>query len=176
MKERIKAIRAHFALTQEQFAKRINKTSSFISTVETGRCGLSEETVETICRVFGVKEAYLRDGIGEMLLTPSAAIDKSLIGGRIKEVRRRTKLSQQAFADQIGFHKNQVYNVETGKSIPSEEFISAVALKCRIRASWIRTGEGEMTAPQNLVDEKLIEWLRNNPEVARELRVRSGLD
>ena len=66
MKERIKAIRAHFALTQEQFAKRINKTSSFISTVETGRCGLSEETVETICRVFGVREAYLRDGIGEI--------------------------------------------------------------------------------------------------------------
>ena len=54
MKDRKKTIRKHFALTQEQFAKKINKTISFILTAETGRCGLSSSTVNTVCSVFGV--------------------------------------------------------------------------------------------------------------------------
>ena len=38
---------------------------------------------------------------------------------------------------------------------------------------WLRTGEAEERDP---VDDRLIEWLRRNPEVARELRIRGGLD
>ena len=127
MKDRFKDIRKHFALTQEQFAKKINKTSSFVSTVETGRCGLSPATVDTLCSVFGVNEEWLRTGIGEMFVSSVPAVDKYSIGGRMKDVRKRAGLTQAEFGDRIGFHKNQVYNVETGKSIPSGDYISSVA-------------------------------------------------
>lgn len=126
-KDRFKAIRKHFALTQEQFAKRINKTSSFVSTVETGRCGISSSTFDTVCSVFGVNDEWLRTGSGEMLVSPMAAVDKSTIGNRMKDVRKKAGLTQQEFADKIGFHKNQIYNVEVGKSIPSDDYISSVA-------------------------------------------------
>ncbi len=46
IKDRIKQIRNHFGLTQEKFAKRINKTTGFISSVETGRSGLSSDTIQ----------------------------------------------------------------------------------------------------------------------------------
>lgn len=41
---------------------------------------------------------------------------------------------------------------------------------------WLRTGEGMFNAVADPVDDKLIEWLRRNPEIARELRIRGGLD
>lgn len=176
MKDRFKAIRKHFALTQEQFAKRINKTSSFVSTVETGRCGLSPATFDTICRVFGVNEEWLRSGTGEMLVSPMAAVDKSTIGNRMKDVRKKAGLTQQEFADKIGFHKNQVYNVEVGKSIPSDDYISSVATIFQVSVSWLKTGEGKMSAATPEVDDRLLEWLKNNPDVIRELRMRGGLD
>ena len=175
MKERFKAIRKHFALTQEQFAKKINKTTSFVSTVETGRCGLSSLTVDTVCSVFGVNEEWLRNGTGEMFASPVAAVDKSTIASRMKIVRKVAGLTQQEFADRIGFHKNQVYNVEAGKSIPSDDYISSVAMKFQVSVSWLKTGEGAINAVPE-IDDMLLEWLRKNPDVIRELRIRSGLD
>ena len=38
---------------------------------------------------------------------------------------------------------------------------------------WLRTGEADERDP---VDDRLIEWLRKNPEIARELRIKAGLD
>ena len=176
MKDRFKAIRKHFALTQEQFAKKINKTSSFVSTVETGRCGLSSATVDTVCIVFDVNEEWLRTGTGDMFVSSVPAVDKNSIGGRMKDVRRKAGLTQAEFGEQIGYHKNQVYNVETGKSIPSDDYISSVALKCKVSVSWLKTGEGEMSADTPEIDDRLLEWLKNNPDVIRELRLRGGLD
>lgn len=96
MKDRIKAIRTHFALSQEQFGKRINKMTSFVSTVETGRCGLSPATFETICRVFGVNAEWLRTGNGPMFSTPATAVDKTIIGSRVKELRKEAGLTVSA--------------------------------------------------------------------------------
>lgn len=160
-KDRFKAIRKHFALTQEQLAKKINRTSSFVSTVETGRCGLSAATVDTICSVFGVNEEWLRTGIGEMFVSSVPAVDKNSISGRMKEIRKGAGLTQQAFADKIGFHKNQVYNVETGKSIPSDDYISSVALKFQVSVSWLKTGEGEMRDGTPEIDER--QYVRTLP-------------
>lgn len=173
MKDRIKAIRNHFALSQEQFAKKISKTTSFISTAETGRCGLSDSTILTICSIFDVNEEWLRTGTGEMLVQSSPAVDRSAIGGRVREIRKRQGLTQQQFADRIGFHKNQVYNVENGKSRPSDEFLSAVSREFMVGFDWLNTGEADEKDP---VDERLIEWLRRNPDIARELRLKAGLE
>ena len=173
MKDRIKAIRTHFALSQEQFGNRINKTTSFVSTVETGRCGLSPATFDTVCRVFGVNEEWLRTGNGPMFSTPATAVDKTIIGSRVKELRKEAGLTQAEFGARIGFHKNQVYNVEVGKSIPSDDFLAAVSREFKVSVDWLRTGEADERDP---VDDRLIEWLRVNPEIARELRTKAGLD
>ena len=51
MKDRIKKIREHFGLTQEQFAQRINKSYALISLVETGKKNFSGKTLEKICSI-----------------------------------------------------------------------------------------------------------------------------
>ena len=176
MKDRVKAIRKHFDLSQEQFAKRIGKTTGFISNVETGRSGLSESTISSICSAYDIDKEWLKSGNGQMFshrVEKNPAVDKTQIGSRIKEIRKKAGLTQAEFGDRIGFHKNQVYYVEVGKSIPSDGFIAAVCREFRVSYSWLRTGEANERDP---VDDRLIEWLRRNPEVARELRIRGGLD
>ena len=38
------------------------------------------------------------------------------------------------------------------------------------------TGKGQRRASEDPVDDRLIAWLREHPEIARELRNRGGLD
>lgn len=169
---RIKSLRTHFALSQEQFAKRIHRTTGFISNIETGRSGISDSTIALICSEFSIREAWLRYGTGEMFNAGDkrAAVDKRLIGSRIKEIRKREGLTQAEFGERIGFHKNQIYYVEVGKSIPSATFLSDVSREFGVSVDWLRTGMEDERDP---VDEGLIEWLRMNP--AREIRIRAGL-
>ena len=129
MKDRVRLIRKHFALTQEQFANKIHRTSGFISNVENGKSGLSDTTIALICSEFSVRDDWLRNGAEPMFLPEkdTEVVDKGLIGSRIRDVRMGKGLSQAEFGKRIGFHKNQVYNVENGKSIPSDEFLSAVS-------------------------------------------------
>lgn len=68
MKNRIKLIRKHFALSQEQFANKIHRTSGFISNVENGKSGLSDTTIDLICSEFSVREDWLREGAEPMFL------------------------------------------------------------------------------------------------------------
>lgn len=100
-------------------------------------------------------------------------VNKGLIGSMIREVRQGKELTQAEFGERIGFHKNQVYNVENGKSIPSDEFLVAVSRKFNVGYLWLRNGDSDERDP---VDDRLIEWLRKNPDVARELRIRGSLD
>jgi hypothetical protein len=52
-----------------------------------------------------------------------------------------------------------------------------VATRYGVNYDWLLTGIGEQKAdPSGEVDEKLIEWLRHQPEIVKELRIRGGLD
>ena len=66
MNERIRAVRTAAGLTQPEFAEKLGLTKNFISLIENGQREPSDRTVRDICRVFGVNEAWLRTGEGEM--------------------------------------------------------------------------------------------------------------
>ena len=122
MRERLEQLRSYFGLSKNKFAEKIGKTGGFIVDVESGKCGISEKTIQTICTVFGVNVTWLRDGIGPMFVEgmEQSAVDLVGIAERVKEIRKNAGLTQQQFGDQVGFHKNHIYYVETGKTHPSE--------------------------------------------------------
>ena len=64
-------------------------------------------------------------------------------------------------------------NDESGKYIPLNRFLARVGEKFMVSVDWLRTGESDERDP---VDDRLIEWLRENPDFAREIRIRGGLD
>lgn len=68
MHKRIKQIREHFKLTQEEFGKRIGSARNTIANYENGNRNPSNSVVLSICREFRVNEVWLRTGEGEMFL------------------------------------------------------------------------------------------------------------
>ena len=79
-----------------------------------------------------------------------------------------------SFKNRIGFHKNQVCYVEGGKSIPSDDFLKKVAIEFNVSLHWLKTGREDEDSER--VDEELIEWLNEHPDVVRRLRIKSGLE
>lgn len=59
-------------LTQTKIADSLHLTQSHVSGLCSGAKNLSDRTISDICRVFGVSEAWLRDGVGEMYVRRSA--------------------------------------------------------------------------------------------------------
>lgn len=68
--DRLKKLRKEKGLTLKQFGKTIGITDASVSQMETGKIGLSNQTIHSICREFGVNENWLRTGEGEMSLSP----------------------------------------------------------------------------------------------------------
>lgn len=140
---------------------------------------MSEECCLKICREFGVDYHWLIAGEGEMFLGDHAPapVDEKNVGQRIKQIRQKAKVTQEQFGNSIGYSKMQVCFIETGKSKPSDAFVQKVAAAYGIRLEWIKTGTGAMGKdPQEVVDDRLIEWLRRHPDAVKELKCKYGLE
>ena len=64
MNTRIKKIRNHNRISQEEFGNKIGITKSSVSLLESGKNSPSEQTIRLICTEFGVNEIWLRTGEG----------------------------------------------------------------------------------------------------------------
>jgi len=70
MKDRLKNLRIALNLTQGEFGKRLGMTDASISHMESGRTAINNQNINLICLTFGVNEAWLRGGIGDMFKEP----------------------------------------------------------------------------------------------------------
>ena len=66
MRERIKLLRKHFDLTQQELADRLKIKRAAIANYEKGRNDPIDAVVSLICKEFNVNEQWLRTGEGEM--------------------------------------------------------------------------------------------------------------
>jgi phage repressor protein C with HTH and peptisase S24 domain len=69
--ERIKKLRKHLGLTQEQFGEKIGKAWTTIQRWEAGVVQIPEPALKLISSVFGVSYEWLKEGKGEMFEKPS---------------------------------------------------------------------------------------------------------
>ena len=68
MNDRIKELRQALGLTQQQFADSIGVKRNTVATYEMGRSIPSDAAISLICKEFGVSDAWLRNGEGEMFM------------------------------------------------------------------------------------------------------------
>lgn len=66
MKDRIKAIRTAFKLSQREFGERLGVSRDVISNLEYGRVQPRELLLKHICKLYGVNEEWMLRGEGEM--------------------------------------------------------------------------------------------------------------
>ena len=63
---------------------------------------------------------------------------------RIKELRKKLKLTQQTFADKLSIKRGAVANYEIGRNIPADSVIALICREFNVNEDWLRTGTGEM--------------------------------
>jgi len=115
LNERIKKLRRALDLTQSEFAERIGSVQNTITGYETGRRSPSSQVISLICKEFGVNEAWLRYGTGEMF-APAATDELEALARRYPNVTHETyvfieKLVSLSEADQntiMGFLREVV--------------------------------------------------------------------
>jgi transcriptional regulator with XRE-family HTH domain len=100
----IKAIKFRFNLNQDEIAKKIGTTQTYLSDIMSGRIPLSELYSDKLCSVFGVSKEFLNTGEGdefvkkeetpqEMISIPKFALDM------IQELIRTNASQQQSIAE-----------------------------------------------------------------------------
>lgn len=88
------------------------------------------------------------------------------IGERIVALRKMLKLTQNDVATDIGIRQATVSRIEGDVMPPTDTSVKLICLKYRVSEEWLRTGEGEMFAPdpaERLISEsewKWINWFR----------------
>ena len=91
--DRIRELRKSKGLTMEQFGDVIGLTKATVSRLESGAVSATEQTVKSICREFGVSEAWLRTGEGPMLDHTSGSILDRLTAEYHLDDRKRAILT-----------------------------------------------------------------------------------
>ncbi len=64
--DRIKYIRKEKGMSQKQLSEHLGLTQGGVSYLEQPSSAVSDQTIKTLCIVFGVREDWLRDGTGEI--------------------------------------------------------------------------------------------------------------
>lgn len=66
---------------------------------------------------------------------------------RLKQLRKALDLTQTEFAERIGTVQNTITGYESGRRNPSGPVISAICKEFNVNEEWLRSGSGEMFAP-----------------------------
>ncbi len=64
------------------------------------------------------------------------------LGKRIAEVREKSGLSQQAFADRVGVSQRQISSYESGRDRPRRAARQNICREFNVREEWLNRGEG----------------------------------
>ncbi|MDR2734288.1 MAG: helix-turn-helix domain-containing protein [Spirochaetota bacterium] len=97
--ERLESLRKTLGLTQTEFAEKMGLSCSAISMIEQGRNPLGESKIRLISLVFGVNEAWLRDGTGDML--NAAGLKEDEERRLLDDFRAMLPATRNAFLDHV---------------------------------------------------------------------------
>lgn len=90
MKDRIVALRKSLNLTQQSFADRLSIKRGAVANYEIGRNIPSDSVVALICREFGVREEWLREGIEPMMSEDGVLAEMSALVDQLFRDRPET--------------------------------------------------------------------------------------
>lgn len=83
MNNRIKELRKHLNMNQEEFGLKIGVGRSTIAGYETGARTPIDAIIASICKEFGVSEKWLRTGEGEMMRAVSREEELASMMGKL---------------------------------------------------------------------------------------------
>ncbi len=166
--KRVKELRKMLGLTLEKFGENLGVGKSTISDIENDRRFLTKHMLKSICREYGVREEWLRDGNGEPFGAKTHNEEILIFaaqGFRIKYLRKNLlQLSAEKFGERIGFSQSAISNIENGTRSMTAQMAKSICREYGVREEWLRDGIGE-PFDAHTINQELLAWInRISPE------------
>jgi len=90
------------------------------------------------------------------------------IGSRLKDARKLRGISQDSLAEQLGFSRGVITNIERNKTVPTQLVLNGICQLLNINQEWLATGNGKIEDAQVSKSVKILSEIN---ETAKELSV-----
>ena len=138
MKLRLGEIREKHDLSQRKTANKLKISKSYYNYFETGERIIPLVRLNDFSNLFNVDFDYALGLSNHNIVTKKLnKLDKELIGIRIKEIRRKKKLTQNALANLLHTSQSTISSYEHGKTIILTAFLYEMCTKLDISANYI---------------------------------------
>lgn len=135
---RLKELREKHEYTQQEVADMLGVKRGTYASWECGNDIISTKQIYNLANIYNVSIDYivnLNDKNISILNKNNLDLDK--IGLRLKEIRKKTKLSQLNFATSININQSTWWGYENGKTLITLPTLIALAQKYNYSIDWI---------------------------------------
>lgn len=142
IEERIIDLRIESNYNQGDIAKIMNVSSSLISMWERGYANISLKQIIKFCSIYQVSLDYIL-GLTNIKNNPNYKynyinkLDLKYLGLKIKEIRKKARLSQQEFALKIHTKRSSISYYEIGKMMISTADLKEICLKFNCSSDYL---------------------------------------
>lgn len=180
-------------MNASEFGKNCGYDRSSILAVEQGKREVGEELCERICDRLGVNREWIKDdtdmnGIsdcdeeegfcierifvdireGADGIHPGKAMDPGGQGERLRRVYESSGLSQRDFCKEAGLTISNMHAVMNGDRKLSARYAEKIENRFGVGVDWLLYGNEN--TKENPCDSKMIDFLKNHPEIRKAVR------
>jgi transcriptional regulator with XRE-family HTH domain len=138
MKLRLNEIREKHDLSQRKTALKLGISKSYYNYFESGERIIPLARLNDFCNLFHVDFDYALGLSDNNIITKEIkSLDKKLIGTRIKEIRKKNKLTQRGLAKLLNTSQSTVSSYENGNTIILTAFLYEMCIKLNVSMNYI---------------------------------------
>jgi transcriptional regulator with XRE-family HTH domain len=138
MKLRLNDIREKHDLSQRKTAVKLKISKSYYNFFESGERIIPLVRLNDFSNLFHVDFDYALGITNYNIVTKELkTLDKKLIGERIREIRKKKKLTQKALADLLNTTQSTISSYENGNTIILTAFLYEMCIKLNVSMNYI---------------------------------------
>ena len=169
MNKKIVALKDKLGLSRASFARALDISPSQMARIEAGEVVLSDEFLQKICSTFHVNPGYFEGTVevDEAVKAVSLEEEMKQVGNRLKQMRMEKGLTLKELSYLVGLSDSQLCLIENGTNKLSEKRAVILGEALEVGVEWLLHGEERNKVFP--VDRKMVEWLKDHPEVREEI-------
>ena len=138
MKLRLNEIREKHDLSQRKTAMKLGISKSYYNYFESGERIIPLSRLNDFSNLFHVDFDYTL-GITEynMITKELKELDKKVIGTRIKEIRKKNKLTQKDLAELVNTSQSTISSYENGNTMILTAFLYEICTKLNVSMNYV---------------------------------------